>query len=232
MAEKNQTDTESLLNFERVIQGRKSVRGFLAKPIPKEELHKIFALAQRAPSNCNIQPWHVSVASGESCQKLREKLIAAVKEQTPPNPDYARIERFDGVFRQRQVETAVELYNNMGIARGDTEGRQWASMRNFEFFDAPHVAFISMPKLFNESVAIDVGMYAQTLMLSMTAHGVGSCAQASVSRYPDIIREHFGMDDDLAVLIGLAFGYEDKDVPANRTVVARANIEEEIVFLA
>lgn len=223
--------TANPLTFDQVIEQRKSVRGFLPKPIPKNELHKIFGLAQQAPSNCNIQPWNVVVASGESCKALRNKLVAAVKQQVAPNPDYSRTERFEGVFRQRQVDTAVELYNNMNIGRGDTEGRQWAMMRNFELFDAPHIAFISMPKIFNESVAIDVGMYAQTLMLSMTAHGIGSCAQASVSRYPDIIREHFGLDDGLAVLVGISFGYEDTSVPANKTIVPRANIEEAVLFL-
>jgi nitroreductase len=223
--------TAKALTFDEVIRQRKSVRGFLPKPIPKEELHKIFALAQQAPSNCNIQPWNVAVASGESCKALRDKLVAAVEQQVEPNPDYSRTESFEGVFRERQVNTAIELYNNMDIGRNDQKGRLWAMMRNFEFFDAPHIAFISMPKIFNESVAIDVGMYAQTLMLSMTAHGVGSCAQASVSRYPDIIREHFGLDDSLAVLIGISFGYEDMTVPANRTIVPRANIEEEVLFL-
>ncbi len=224
-------NTDKAFTFDEVISQRKSVRGFLRDRIPEELLDKIFTLAQQAPSNCNIQPWHVVVASGESCQMLREKLVAAVNQKITPNPDYSRIERFDGVFRQRQVETAVKLYNNMNIARDDVKGRQWASMRNFELFDAPHVAFVCMPRMFNESVAIDVGMYAQTLMLSMTAHGIGSCAQASVSRYPDIIREHFGLDDQLAVLIGISFGYEDPTVPANRTIVSRANIKEEVLFL-
>ncbi|MEZ0121994.1 MAG: nitroreductase [Candidatus Reddybacter sp.] len=223
--------TAKAFTFDQVIEQRKSVRGFLPKPIPNDKLHKIFALAQQAPSNCNIQPWNVVVASGESCKTLRNKLVAAVEQKVAPNPDYSRTERFDGVFRQRQVDTAVELYNNMNIGRGDTEGRQWAMMRNFELFDAPHIAFISMPKIFNESVAIDVGMYAQTLMLSMTAHGIGSCAQASVSRYPDIIREHFELDDGLAVLIGISFGYEDTSVPANKTIVPRADIEEAVLFL-
>ena len=226
-----ENNTAPGLTFDQVIEQRKSVRGFLANPIPEEELHKIFALAQQAPSNCNIQPWHVVVASGESCKALRAKLVSAVEQQVTPNPDYSRTERFEGVFRQRQVDTAVELYNNMNIGRGDTEGRQWAMMRNFELFDAPHIAFISMPKIFNESVAIDVGMYAQTLMLSMTAHGIGSCAQASVSRYPDIIREHFGLDDSLAVLIGISFGYEDSSIPANKTIVPRASIKESVLFL-
>ena len=226
-----ENNTAKAPTFDAVIEQRKSVRGFLPKPIPTQMLHKIFALAQQAPSNCNIQPWNVAVASGKSCQALRDKLVAAVEQQVAPNPDYSRTERFEGVFRQRQVDTAVELYNNMDIDRDDKKGRSWAMMRNFEFFDAPHVAFISMPKIFNESVAIDVGMYAQTLMLSMTAHGIASCAQASVSRYPDIIREHFGLDDSLAVLIGISFGYEDTAVPANRTIVPRANIEEEVLFL-
>ncbi|MBL4783377.1 MAG: nitroreductase [Porticoccaceae bacterium] len=219
------------LTFDEVIAQRKSVRGFLPQAIPEELLQKIFVLAQQAPSNCNIQPWNVAVASGASCKALRDKLVAAVKQQVTPNPDHSRPERFEGVFRKRQVETAVKLYDNMNIARDDKEGRQWAMLRNFELFDAPHIAFISMPKIFNESVAIDVGMYAQTLMLSMTAHGIGSCAQASVSRYPDIIREHFGLDDSLAVLIGISFGFEDTSVPANRTIVPRANIEEDVLFL-
>ncbi|OUS13714.1 oxidoreductase [Gammaproteobacteria bacterium 53_120_T64] len=219
------------LSFDEVIAQRKSVRGFLPQAIPEALLHKIFALAQQAPSNCNIQPWNVAVASGESCKVLRDKLVSAVEQQVTPNPDYSRTERFEGVFRQRQVDTAVELYNNMNIGRDDKEGRQWAMMRNFELFDAPHIAFISMPKIFNESVAIDVGMYAQTLMLAMTAHGIGSCAQASVSRYPDIIRQHFGLDDSLAVLIGISFGYEDSAIPANRTIVPRANIAEDVLFM-
>jgi len=224
-------NTAKFATFDEVIEQRKSVRGFLPQAIGKKELHKIFALAQQAPSNCNIQPWNVAVASGESCTALRDKLVAAVEQEVAPNPDYSRTERFNGVFRQRQVDTAIELYNNMGISRDDKEGRLWAMMRNFKLFDAPHIAFISMPKIFNESVAIDVGMYAQTLMLSMTAHGIGSCAQASVSSYPDIIREHFGLDDSLAVLIGISFGYEDTAVPANRTIVPRANIEDEVLFL-
>lgn len=221
-----------ITDFETVINKRRSVRGFLPEPVPRDVLDKIFTLAQQAPSNCNIQPWKVAVASGDSCQALRNKFIAAVSNGDKPNPDHTRVDKFEGIYRQRQVDTAVKLYGNMGIARDDNDGRRRASMRNFEFFDAPHAAFIAMPKIFNEVVAVDVGMYAQNLMLAMTAHGIGSCAQASVSRYPDIVREHFGWDDSLAVLMGLSFGYEDTTVPANKTIVPRAAIEDEVLFLA
>lgn len=218
-------------SFEDVVKARRSVRGFLPDPVTKEVLHKVFTLAQLAPSNCNIQPWKVAVASGESCKQLRDKFVDAVSTGVRPNPDHSRVDKFEGVYRQRQVDTAVALYGNMNIARDDNEGRRRASMRNFEFFDAPHAAFIAMPAIFNESVAVDVGMYAQNLMLAMTANGLGSCAQASVSRYPDIIREHFGLDDSLAILMGISFGYEDTSVPANKTIVPRADIEDEVLFL-
>ncbi len=227
----NTSASQGNLSFEDVVKTRRSVRGFLSEPIPKEVLHKVFSLAQLAPSNCNIQPWTVSVASGDSCKQLRDKFVEAVTTGLKPNPDHPRVDKFEGVFRQRQVDTAVALYGNMNIARGDNDGRRRASLRNFEFFDAPHAAFISMPKIFNETVAVDVGMYAQNLMLAMTANGISSCAQASVSRYPDIIRDHFGLDDSLGVLMGLSFGYEDTTVPANKTVVPRANIEDEVLFV-
>ena len=81
-----ENNTAKVPTFDEVIEQRKSVRGFLPKPIPKEELHKIFALAQQAPSNCNIQPWNVAVASGESCKALRDKLVAAVEQQVAPAP--------------------------------------------------------------------------------------------------------------------------------------------------
>lgn len=219
------------VKFEDVVRARRSIRGFLPDPVPKDILKKVFGLAQLAPSNCNIQPWVVVVASGDSCKALRDKFVATVRAGVASNPDQPRIYKFEGVYRQRQIDTAAKLYGNMKIARDDMEGRSRASLRNFEFFDAPHAAFIGMQKIFGETVALDVGMYAQNLMLAMTAHGIGSCAQASVSRYPDIIRQHFGLDDSLGILMGISFGYEDVTVPANKTVVSRADIEDEILFL-
>ncbi len=224
--------TPVITDFEDVVARRRSIRGFLPKPVPEPVLKKVFSLAQRAPSNCNVQPWRVVVASGESCREISRKLQAAVTSGSPPTTDYKRVEKFEGVMRQRQIDTAVQLYGNMGIARGDQEGRMKAAMRNYEFFDAPHVAFLGMDKMFSETVALDVGMYAQTLMLAMTAYGIGSCAQAAVSRYPEVIREHFGLPDNLGILMGLSFGYEDTSIPANRTIVARAPIEEDISFVS
>lgn len=212
------------------ITQRRSVRGYLDKEVPQETLDSIFTLAQRAPSNCNIQPWKVYVASGALKDGIRDQMVEKVMQGVPFNSDYDYPDTFDGEYRKRQVDCAVELYGNMGIERGDKEGRVRAQLRNFQMFDAPHVVFIGMDKVFGASVAIDVGMYMQTLMLSMTAHGVGCCPQGTMRYYPDIVREAFDIGDDINILLGISFGFEDTSVPANKTWIDREPIQQLVAF--
>ena len=214
-----------------VLRRRRSVRGFLDKRVPDQLLHEIFDLAQLTPSNCNIQPWKVFVASGEVRDELRRRLVEKVTAGVPMEPDFEpNAFKFEGIYRQRQIDCAVELYNNMGIARDDKPGRLRAQLRNFELFDAPHVAFIGMDRAFGTTVAMDVGMYIQSLMLAMTAHGIGSCAQGSMRYYPNDVREIFGEPDSTVILVGISFGYEDETVAANRTRVGRAPLGDSVVF--
>jgi nitroreductase len=219
------------LSLADALRSRRSVRGFLDKPVPEDTLKAIFELAQLAPSNCNIQPWKVFVASGEVRDELRRRMVEKVTAGVPMEPDFEpNAGKFSGVYRQRQVDCAVELYNNMGIARDDKPGRMRAQLRNFELFDAPHVVFIGMEREFGPTVALDVGMYIQSLMLAMTAYGVGSCAQGSMRYFPNDVREIFGEPASTAILVGISFGYEDPDVAANRTRVGRAPLADSVAF--
>lgn len=210
------------------IYQRRSVRGYLDKKIPEDTLNRIFDIAQQTPSNCNVQPWRVLVAHGELRDTLRAAMVDKVKAGVKQNSDYEYRGDFVGHYRKLQVECAVELYNNMGIARDDKVGRFDAFLRNYEFFDAPYIAFLGMHKDFGATVALDVGMYAQTLMLTMTAFGISSCAMGSMRGYPDIVREAFGLEEDIGILFGLAFGYEDSSVPANRTRISRDPISTNV----
>jgi hypothetical protein len=202
----------------------------LEKPVEPAVIEKVFSLAQWAPSNCNIQPWRVYVASGKTRDLLREKMGENVMSGVMPNPDYDYPGKFEQPYRKHQVECAVALYGEMGIGREDREGRMRANLRNFELFDAPHVGFIGMDASFGETVALDVGIYLQTLMLSMTAHGIACCAQGSMRSYPDLVRETFGVEEAIKILVGISFGYEDTTVSANRTRTTRAPVLENVVF--
>ena len=212
------------------IYARRSVRGFLDKEVPQQVMNRIFEIAQQSPSNCNVQPWKAYVASGELKDRLRKQMVDATVAGVEPNPDYSYRADFLGDYRTRQIECAVALYSKMGIARNDKEGRLRAMLRNFEFFDAPHIAFIGMHPDFGTTVAVDVGMFAQSLMLSMVAFGLQSCPMGTMRNYPDMVREAFGIEDGTKILFGISFGYEDPSVDANETRTTREDISQNVVF--
>jgi len=212
------------------ICGRRSVRGYLDRPVPDDVMASVFELARHAPSNCNIQPWKVYVATGRLRERLRQAMLERVDQGIPGNPDYEYRGDFSGEYRRRQVECAVALYREMGIARDDRPGRRRAVRRNFEFFDAPCMAFIGMAPHFGTTVALDVGMYAQNLMLAMVAHGLHSCPMGTMREYPDLVREAFDIQDSTRILFGMAFGYEDPGVPANRTRTERDPYDANVII--
>lgn len=218
------------MSLDDAVMARRSVRGFLSKPVPEATIHEILELAQRAPSNCNIQPWRVYVASGAARDRLREGMMGAIRKGQPPASEYDYPAKFDDPYRRHQVECAVAMYGEMGIGRDDKAGRFRALLRNFELFDAPHVLFLGMHESFREPVALDVGIYLQTLMLAMTSRGVACCAQGAMRTYPDVIRAEFGVGPEIRILVGLSFGYEDPAVPANNTRTTRAPLSESVQF--
>jgi hypothetical protein len=215
--------------FKDVITGRRSVRGFQQRAVDKALLEDIFSTAQQSPSNCNTQPWQVFVASGEKADNLRQQLSAAMINGEM-DMDYP----FDGVYRDefkaRQHDAAVQLYSAMGITREDKAKRGEAFMRNFSFFDAPHVAFVYLHQDFGIREAADLGMYAQSLMLSMQANGVASCPMTALSFHASKVRAELDVPAQYKLLFGIAFGYEDVQHPANACRVARAPLEQVVHF--
>ncbi len=218
------------MTLDEALKQRRSVRGFQTKEVPERIIREVFVLAQNAPSNCNIQPWLCHVVSGDSLRAVAEKMVAASIAGVQPDPDFTSDRKFTGVYRDRQVDAAVQLYGAMGIERTDRPRRDWAYRRNLEFFGAPHAVLVFMHSEFEEREAVDLGIYAQTLMLAMTSRGLASCAQGALSLYPTIIRRHLRLSDENRLIFGISFGYEDDSVPANKARVGRAALGDAVVF--
>lgn len=219
-----------MVTLEEVVRARRSIRAFdPGRRVPMTTLREVLALAQRAPSNCNAQPWQVYVASGPKCEELRQKLTSAARSKAAP--EELATPPFEGVQRARQVACAVELYRAMGIQRQEAAKRHEAVIRNFEFFDAPHVALLYMDRKFGVSVALDVGAYMQTLLLAFEAHGIAACAQASLRTYASIIKESLSVPENLQLLCGVSFGYPALDAPVNDVHQSRADIDECVHFV-
>jgi hypothetical protein len=218
------------ISLEHAIRSRRSVRGFLQKPVPADVLRRVFELAQWSPSGTNQQPWQVYVAAGPTRDTLRSAFMERVKAGKASAADHPDKGRIGDPWRERKRACARVLYKAMGIAWEDKSGRARAGFRNFEMFDAPYMVFLGMNDQFGKQSAADIGMYAQTLMLAMTANGLASCAQGTMAHYPDLVRDTFDIGPEVKILFGISFGYEDKDVPANDARTTRASIEESVVF--
>jgi nitroreductase len=221
---------KAAMSLDEAIRRRRSVRGFLPDEAPEATLREVFELAQWAPSNCNVQPWAPHIVSGAALRRLRDAMVDAGMRDLPINPDFSADSRFTGLHRQRQVDAAQQLYGAMGVERRDLVGRKLAYVRNHACFDAPHVVFIFMKEGFGPREATDIGMYAQTLMLALTARGIASCAQGALSLFPDIVRSHLGVPSDQKLLFGVSFGFEDASVKANAARVGRANLDDAVRF--
>ncbi|NRB41151.1 MAG: nitroreductase family protein [Pseudomonadales bacterium] len=215
--------------FAEVATTRRSIRAFLDKPVPEAELESIFSLAQTAPSNCNTQPWHVHVVSGEALERLR-KLLPEALFNGEFSMDFPYEGKYSGVYKARQYDAANQLYASMGIAREEKDKRNAAFMRNFEFFGAPHVVFLFMHEDFGLREAADVGMYAQNLMLSMQAHDVASCPQTALAFHADKVRDVLAIDVQWKLLFGISFGYEDVNAAVNAAKVDRAVLSDAVSF--
>ena len=216
--------------FDRISRTRRSIRGFLPRPVDAATLETIFTSAAQAPSNCNTQPWQCHVVSGGLRDRLSRIFLEETIAQGKHSLDFPYEAKYEGEYRRRQIDVAVLLYEALGIARDDREGRERAFLRNLEFFGAPHVAFLFMPGWCGIREACDVGMYAQSLMLSMWAHGVASCPQTVLGYDADSVRRELGLDADLKLLFGISFGYADMSLPENRIVPERANLAEAVFF--
>ncbi|ARN75995.1 nitroreductase [Oceanicoccus sagamiensis] len=216
--------------FSDIVSQRRSVRGFLPEPVPQALLNTVFELAQKAPSNCNTQPWQVYILSGEKRHQLASRLTESMDRGTI-NMDFEYEGKYQGVYRERQFDSAMQLYGAMGIERDDKAGRHQAFLDNFNFFGAPHVAFLFLPEPFGLREAADIGLYAQNLMLALTAHGLASCPQTALSFDANTVREVAGIEANNKLLFGISFGYEDKDYPANQCRVGRAGLDESVHFL-
>ena len=112
------------MDFETLVQTRKSVRGFKKEPVPRAVIEDIIEVAKRAPSSMNTQPWHIHVLTGEPLEELRRRNMEEMVAGAKAKRDIISHGDYQGVHRGRQVDIAKKLFAVMGIAREDKPMRQ------------------------------------------------------------------------------------------------------------
>lgn len=209
----------------RLLDGRYSCRGFKAKPVSQDKIEAILNAARLVPSWCNAQPWQVVITSGSETDAFRQALQKRAVS-TAPAPDVAFPGSYSGVYKDRRRVCGWQLYDAVGVEKGDRAGSAAQMMRNFDLFGAPHCAIIHSPAELGAYGGLDCGAFVTTFTLAAEALGLASIPQAAVASHAPLLHDHFGIGDDRLILCAISFGYADEDHPANGFRTERANVSD------
>ncbi|WP_425228755.1 nitroreductase family protein [Sphingomonas sp.] len=212
------------MDVSEAVAARRSVRGFVDRPVDPDLLRALAVRAGRAATGGNIQPWHIDIVQGEAMAELkaimRAKLAAGEKEQ--PGYDIYPREMTD-LHKGRTFAVGEQLYGHLGIPRESKADRlQWFA-RNFQFFGAPAAYFCTVDRRMGPPQWADCGMYLQNLMLLAVDAGLATCAQECWAVYPQTVEKFLGTPAERMLFCGMAIGYEDAADPANRMRSVRAD---------
>lgn len=221
------------MELDQAIMGRRSIRGFQDKPVPRALLEEIIALANRAPSSMNTQPWHLHVLTGQALERVREGNSTRMLSGVPPVREIVDHGAYEGPHRERQVEIAKQLFGAMGIAREDKERRQDWVMRGFRQFDAPVSVVVTFDKaLEGGTIAhFDLGAVTYGLVLAAWSRGLGAVINGQGIMQSPVVREHAQIPDDQVIMTCVALGWPNEDFAANAVVSRRRPVSEVARFI-
>jgi nitroreductase len=208
---------EERMDFETLVQTRRSVRGFKTQPVPRAVIEEIIDSAKRAPSSMNTQPWHVHVLTGEPLEQVRRRNMEEMIAGAKPKRDIISHGEYQGVHRERQVDIAKKLFGAMGIARDDKPMRQDWVLRGFRQFDAPVSLVLCYDRALDPGAVchFDLGALCYGIVLAAWNRGIGSVNNGQGIMRSDIVREIAGIPEDQVIMTCVAMGYPDDSFAAN-----------------
>lgn len=209
------------MTLDDALAQRFSCRAFLPHPVADEVITQIVEAAQKAPSWCNAQPWQLIITRGAATESFRQALYEAA-ESTAPAPDMPWPEGYPGVYGDRRRACGFQLYDAVGIEKGDRVASAQQMMENYRLFGAPHVAIVTAPRALGPYGAMDTGGFVTAFCLAATARGIATIPQAAIAAQAPFVREHFDIAVDRMILCAISFGYADTKHAANSFRTGRA----------
>ncbi len=215
---------------DEAITSRHSLRAFLPTPVPRRTIEDILAVASRAPSGTNTQPWQVHVLTGEALRRVAGRIQAAYldPDQNAANREeyayYPTEWRSPYIDRRRKV--GWDLYGLLGIAKTDKARMQYQHGRNFIFFDAPVGLLFTIDRVMQQGSWLDYGMFLQNIMVAARARGLHTCPQAAFTQFHKLIAEELQLNDEQMLVCGMSLGHADPEAIENSLVTERVPVHE------
>jgi nitroreductase len=217
---------EKAVEVMEALHQRRSIRAFSPRPVPRELVVKILEAARWSPSWGNIQPWELVVASGDTVRRLTADMAAAFSHKVPPRPDVPMPETLPDVWKARYVACAAGLFGTMGLAREDKAGRLAHLLNMTRAYGAPVIIYVTFKAELQIPYAMfDLGAVTHALCLAAWDLGLGTCIEAQLAHYPDLVRRHLGLEATHRIVVGVALGYPDPAAPANAFRTDRLDLE-------
>ena len=216
--------------FEHLLKERYSCRAFLPQQVETAAITRMLEIAQRTPSWCNSQPWQVVITRGAATDRFRDALFEYASGRKP-GPDFAFPREYRGVYLERRRECGFQLYESVGIARGDREASARQTMENYRLFGAPHAMIVTTDEALGVYGVLDCGAWVNNFMLAAAAAGVACIAQAALATHPKPLRDFFGIAEDRRIVCGMSCGYEDAAHPVNRFRTSRAETRDVLTWV-
>lgn len=205
------------LSVAKTLESRKSVRAFLDRPVPRDEIERLVRLAARAPSGGNLQPWQARIIDGAAMaafKTLMDRRVAEAPNGEPMVSHFYPADLTAAQTRRRQRNGEI-LYGALAIDRTDTEARRAWNLLNFRFFGAPSGVFLFLDRNATPFQWLDLGVYLQSLLLLLEEAGLAACPQADWAMYDETVRRVLGIGEDIMLVCGVAIGHADPSHPEN-----------------
>ena len=221
-----------MLSVEEAITGRRCIRAFLPKPVPRELIERILLIAGRAPSGSNVQPWKVWVLEGA----VRDEICRDMVDRYDRNQVSEREYNYYPVnwrepYLARRRACGWGLYGTLGIGRADKDKMHTQHGRNFAFFDAPVGLIFSIDRDLEMGSWLDYGMFLQAIMVAARQFGLETCPQAAWLIFYDVLQRRLAIPAHQTIVCGMALGYPDPDEKVNTFTPDRMQAEEFVTFV-
>ena len=221
-----------MMSVEEAITGRRSIRAFLQKPVPRAVIEQVLGVAGRAPSGSNIQPWKVRVLTGAVKSALSAEMLRLHDAGAQSNREY---NYYPVAWREpylaRRRACGFGLYKTLGLGRDDKAGMHAQHGRNYAFFDAPIGLIFSIDRDMERGSWLDMGMFIQSVMLAARGEGLETCPQAAFASYPDVVQRHAGIPATEMLVCGMALGFADPAAVVNGFVTERLATDNFVTFV-
>ena len=233
------TTPESTAAVDAAIASRRSLRAFLPTAVPRQTIEDILAVASRAPSGVNTQPWKVTVLTGAAKERLSQKILAAHDANAAAGSTGADVGEYDyyptewaSPYIERRRKVGWDLYGLLGIAKTDKARMHAQHGRNYRFFDAPVGLIFSIDRVLRQGSWLDYGMFLENIMVAARGRGLDTCPQAAFIGFHKISREELALPASEMVVCGMSLGYADPNAAENQLVTERVPVEAFTRFLA